>query len=574
MQGSILQTPKKLTKKRDSLEKQVDLDDLSLVIRSLEHERSSWEAPWLDIRDNIYPEGARALDGSNTSSQGGKKQQKVLDSTPQLAIRSLASGMQGGIISPSRQWFQLGLKGQEKTTTSVTGWLTHVRDILLHFFNEADIYGAMYQLFREMALYGQGVILIEEDLFKGFKFTTLSCGDYWLDSNDDSEVDTLMRKMYYSARDMIRRFGKEILPEEITQKESINNVEKKFEVIHIIRPREEYEYGKRDNTNMEWESLYLYKGGNNAYDSNYIVLRQSGFRNKPFVAPRWEKLSNATYGSSPARIALADVKTLYQVRKEALDGLKKTVSPPVAASGKLKNESIQLIPNGVTYVNSQSVDSQITPIYQAHGVYEATTQETIELRQKIKEVFFNDLFAPIMNKDKSMSATEVTSINAEKLGSITPVIELLEKEALDHVFDRCFQILYDLGDVIPPVPAELQGRPLKIEYVSVLAQAQKQSELTAIMQLIGNVAMMAELRPDSSIWLDIGKIISKMAEILCQSELLLPEKEVKKLQQIQEDLAREQQASQAIQETVSTAKEVGEINSENIDNLAQNMGVG
>lgn len=573
MIGSILSAKSKDKSEIVSSERKVDLDDLALQIRSLEHERSSWEGTWREIRDNIYPEGARALDGGEIANNGGKRQQKVLDSTPQLAIRSLASGMQGGIISPSRQWFQLGLKGREKMSSSVTAWLSQVRDILFHFFNEADIYGAMYQLFKEMALYGQGVILIEEDLFKGFKFTTLSCGDYWLDSNDDSEVDIMMRKMYYSARDLIRRFGKKELPEEIVKPESVSNVEKKYEIIHIIRPREVYEFGKSDNSNMVWESLYLYKTKKSSISGGFTVLRRSGFRNRPFVAPRWEKLSNATYGSSPARIALADVKTLYQVRKEALDGLKKTVSPPVAASGKLKNESIQLIPNGVTYVNSQSVDSQITPIYQAHGVYEATTQETIELRQKIKEVFFNDLFAPILNKDKSMSATEVTAINAEKLGSITPVIELLEKEALDHVFDRCFQILYELGDVVPPPPPELQGRPLKIEYVSVLAQAQKQSELSAIMQLLGNIAMLAEVQPAATLWVDVGKVIAKMADILCQSELLLTEKEVKKLQQMQQELAQEEQARQGAREVVSTAKDASEIDGDNVQALAKNLGI-
>ena len=562
MSNSILKKTK--LEKNESSNSKVDLKDAWQLIKSLEEKRSLYEADWVGIRDYLFPASGRSL-SDNTSGNRKSYWAKVLNSISQLAIRNLATGMQSGLISPSRQWFELGLKGQTLPSAIVTKWLSLVRDIMLHLFNEADIYGAMYQLFKEMALYGQSVILIEEHLETAFQFTTLSCGDYWLDSNDDGEVDILLRKMYFSARDMARKFGKDTLPEAIIEALEKNNTLKKFEVVHIIRPRENFEHGKKDQLNMKWEDLYLFKGGNNSTDESGLhILRRGGFRYKPFVSPRWEKMSNETYGTSPAYIAMADVRTLYELDKKCYDSLAKNVAPPVTAKGNLKNSLLDLSPNGVTYVPLMNADAGVVPIHQPQVAYQMAESKLLQLEARIKEVFFNDLFAPVMNKDKNMSATEVNAINSEKMGSITPVIELLEKEALDQIFGTCFNMLLDLGDVLPPIPPELAGVELKIDYISVLAQAQKQSELNAIIQLAQNIVALAPAKPDALDWLDIDTAVQKMAAILCQTELLLPEKKVILLRKAREKLQQMQQMQQEAKDTVATMKDVGDTNTENI----------
>ncbi len=546
------------------------LTDLLQVVKSLEQERTSWEGDWIKARDNIYPESGRALDGGEKITQGGNRQGNVLDSMPQLAIRNLATGMQGGLISPSRQWFNLGLKGEQQLTPSVKAWLKKVKEVLEHYFNQADIYGAMYQLFREMALYGQGVLLIEEHLHRAFKFTTLSAGDYWLDINDDDEVDTLMRKLFYSARDLVRKFGKENVPEEYTDKEHMNNVEKKFEVLHIVQPRQNYSPGKKDNLNMPYEEIYLLRTGSAQDNNSCKVLRHSGYREKPFVAPRWEKTSGCVYGSCPSRIALADIQTLYQIRKDALDALKKEIDPPVAASARMKNDLIDLGANGVSYVRSQSADSQVIPIYAPRGVYPTVEGAIQSYHQQIKEVYFNDLFAPIMNRDKSMSATEVQAVNSEKLGSITPVIELLEKEALDPIFERCFNILMNLNDVhvIPAIPPELAGKDIQVDYISVLAQAQKRAELSTLLELVTDALAVAQANQTAVDWLNVDKLMPRLAEILCHSDMILSEAEVKQLREARNKAMQTQRSEQSIKEAIPMFEAASNINTENLNKLA------
>ncbi len=496
------------------------------LVRAMENVRASWEDTWREIRDYIYPHSALALDNDAGELQGRKRYAKILDSYPEKAVRVLAAGMLGGMLSPSRMWFQLGFKDwQARELSAEAGaWLGKVRDILLHYFNRSDIYGAMHTLFREMALYGQGVLLIEGDAVNGFNFTPLSCGEYYLDQNEKGEVDTLLRKIYYTPRQMLEKFNPEELPEAVLQASEHSQVDRRFEVLHLIKPNSSYSDGQYGTARMAWDDIYIIRSGG----QGTRLIRRNGFETKPFVAPRWEKMSSSVYGHAPARTALADVKTLYEIDKQNLTTLKKHAAPPVTVKGNMKNSLIDLSPNGVTYVPAMNADAGVAPIYQPQNSFQMTEGKLEKLQQSIREVFYNDLFMPIMQRDKRMSATEINSINVEKMGNITPVIELLEKEALDHIFSRCFNILLRLGGIIPRPPQQLIGSEIKIDYISVLAQAQKVSELAAIEQFVGFVGNCAQYKREVLDYINADKLVEKYGRVLSiDSDIIASEQEVK-----------------------------------------------
>ena len=520
-------------------DEQEELQNVLELIRAMENVRTSWEETWREIRDYIYPHSGLALDNTDGSIQGYKRYSKVLDSYPEKAVRVLAAGMLGGMVSPSRVWFQLGLKDYqvERRSEDAGAWLNSVRDALLHYFNRSDIYGAMHILFREMALYGQGVLLIESDLINGFNFTPLSCGEYYLDQNEKGEVDTLLRKVFYTPRQMLEKFDRIELPESVIEAYERSEVDRRFEVLNLIKPNPMYSDGMRGTPLMAYEDIYIIRCAGAATQ----LIKRNGFETKPFVAPRWEKMSGSVYGHSPARTALADVKTLYEIDKQNLTSLKKNAAPPVTVKGNMKNSLIDLSPNGVTYVPAMNADAGVSPIFQPQNSYQMTETKLEKLQQSIREVFYNDLFMPILQRDKSMSATEINSINAEKMGNITPVVELLEKEALDHIFTRCFNILLKLGNIIPPTPRGLAGFEIKIDYISVLAQAQKLSELATIEQFVGFTGTCAQQNQQVIDIINMDKLVLKYGTVLSvDSELMNSEEEIAKIRQQREELTRQQ----------------------------------
>jgi len=96
-----------------------------------------------------------------------------------------------------------------------------------------------------------------------------------------------------------------------------------------------------------------------------------------------------------------------------------------------------------------------------------------EKEERVHKAFYADLFLMLSQSDRrQITATEILEQKEEKLLMLGPVLERINDEALDPIIDRVFDIA-DRKGLIPPAPPELQGIPLKIEYVSILAKAQK-----------------------------------------------------------------------------------------------------
>ena len=89
-----------------------------------------------------------------------------------------------------------------------------------------------------------------------------------------------------------------------------------------------------------------------------------------------------------------------------------------------------------------------------------------------------------------------------------PVLERLHNELLDPLVEITFTRMIQSG-AVPPPPAELQGMDLNVEFVSMLAQAQRAIGTNAVDRFVGNLGAIAQMKPDildkfdSDQWADI-----------------------------------------------------------------------
>src|SRR6185369_16462604 len=102
-----------------------------------------------------------------------------------------------------------------------------------------------------------------------------------------------------------------------------------------------------------------------------------------------------------------------------------------------------------------------------------------EVQTRVKAIFYNPLFTGISDMDKVQTATWVDNVREEKLVLIGPVIERTENEGLDEIIDRTFQIMSRRG-LFPEPPPEIAGAPITIQYISLLAEAQRAAATNAI----------------------------------------------------------------------------------------------
>ena len=135
-------------------------------------------------------------------------------------------------------------------------------------------------------------------------------------------------------------------------------------------------------------------------------------------------------------------------------------------------------------------------------------QDIQDTRERINETFYRDIFMMMANStDKTMTATEVAERHEEKMILMGPVLERLNSEALDPLIALTFERMVETN-MLPPIPEELQGAPVNVEFISILAQAQKAITTNSIDRFTQNLGVLAGMKPDmldkfnSDFWVD------------------------------------------------------------------------
>ena len=99
-----------------------------------------------------------------------------------------------------------------------------------------------------------------------------------------------------------------------------NNPYDETTIIHSVHPSTT-PMGYESNKNMDFTSCHV-------HEESGVILRESGFREFPYVVPRYLKSSsNEIYGRSPAMNALPDVKMLNTMCKDYNQSCTKTNRP-------------------------------------------------------------------------------------------------------------------------------------------------------------------------------------------------------------------------------------------------------
>lgn len=139
-----------------------------------------------------------------------------------------------------------------------------------------------------------------------------------------------------------------------------------------------------------------------------------------------------------------------------------------------------------------------------------------------------------------------------------PVLERLHSELLDPLIDRTFNILQRSG-VLPPPPPEIENSELSVEYVSVLAQAQRMVAVGGLERLTAYAAEVSTVWPEARHKIDPMQAIDEYAHSMGVNP-----KVVRGDDDAEEAAAAEAQAAQAaamqesVAQTAQTAKTAAE----------------
>ncbi len=496
---------------------------------ALDRERARWLPAWRELARNFAPRRGRLLEGAPDAARGQREDHGIIDNTPLIAARVMASGMMAGLSSPARPWFRLRLAaGRADEDPSVRAWLDEVQQRLLRVFARSNLYNCLHTLYGELGVFGTAALWVdedEEDVVRGY---ALSAGEYWLASSDRLAIDTLYRSMWWTARQIVDAFGLDRVSAAIRAAWEQGQLDREFEIVHAIEPNPNAgapahigrngagprpAWHGRLSAGLPWRSVWFERsaaGGGPAGDNT--LLRVAGYQEFPCMAPRWEVVGSDSWGSGPGWLALGDSQQLQAQQERKLEGIDKQVRPPMVAPPSL-NEPASLLPGRVTYIADPSGQS-LRPAMEVRLDLNALSADIVQVQGRIREAFYANLFLMMAQSDRrEITAREIDERREEKMLMLGPVLERLHDELLDPLVARVFRIMARNG-LIPTPPPGLSLAGLQVEFISILAQAQKSIATAGIERLWQFGGQIGALRPEAIDRLDADGTMDAYADML------------------------------------------------------------
>lgn len=458
---------------------------------ALKEERASWMSHWKDISEVLLPRAGRFLPTEN--NRGGKAAfRKILDSTGTRALRTLSGGMMSGMTSPARPWFRLTTFNPELDESyEVKVWMSQVTSLMQMVFYKSNTYRALQMAYEELGAFGTSATLIYDDFDRVIHCHPLTIGEFAIATDSRGRVNTVYREFRMTVAMLVQEFGLANVSRAVKDMYDRGQLDEWVEVINAIEPRTERDPRKTDAKNMPYLSVYFEKSGDKGK-----VLRETGFTEFPAMCARWSVTGGDIYGTSPGMEALGDLCQLQQMQFRKSQAIDYKVHPPVLIPSEMKNMGTQFLPGGVIpYSNAQQAQ-QIRSAYMVDLDLNSLLVDIQDVRQRINEAFYRDIFMLMVNStDKTMTATEVTERHEEKMLLMGPVLERLNAEMLDPLINIVFNKLVQ-ADLLPPLPEDLQGQQLNVEFISILAQAQKAISTNSVDRMFSVLGNLAGMRPD------------------------------------------------------------------------------
>ena len=492
----------------EGLAARADVPALARRWRALLDRRSPWDSAWQSLAEHFLPTRCRLGPEDENRPLLNKR---LVDATGILAMRTLAAGLHGGMTSPARQWFRLSLDDADLADSRAGQlYLDEVERRMRVVFQRSNFYNAMHTLYAELGTFGTAFVFELADPRHGFRFLPLCAGEYALDTDAARRVDTVFRRSSMSLRQIEEAFGPHVLPDSLRQA-ARRTPDQRQTVIHAVFPRRGRRPGLLTAAAMPVASVYWLEGR----EGNATPLRVSGFCDCPGFGPRWDVAGNEVYGRSPAMDALPDCRMLQQMGTTTLKAIHKAVDPPMSVSAGLRSVGLDLTPGGINYVDSLPGQNPqaATPLLQLKPELAQSRQAMQAVQEQIRAGLYNDLFRLILEGRSKVTASEIAAREEEKMVLIGPVLERLHDELFIPLIDRTFSLMQRL-DMLPPCPPELVGRRLKVEFVSLLAQAQKLVGSGATDQYLSLTLRAAAAWPEALDSLDVDNMLDTYARNL------------------------------------------------------------
>ena len=540
--------------------------------RQLENERNEYLDEWRDLSEYIQLRLGRYL---ATGSKKRNRSKKVLNEKGFYASRVCGAGMLAGVSSPSRPWLKLKTSDQDlNESQEAKMWFDIAERYLYDVFASSNYYHVKQQSYRDMGDFGQGPVLTDEDFDNVINCYCSPAGEYYLAVDRRGVVDTMYRDMQRTTLQIIEEFAPwGNIPREVRYAYDTGDYQRNWTIIGVDQPNVRFQRGARGPNGMVFSKVYYCLDV--ADQDGNAILGVGGANENPISAPRWDLQAGDTYGDGPGIIVLPTVKSLQVLERRKGQMVDKMAAPSTQAPASMKKAklSVNHMPGGNSFYPDISAagssGAPIRAIYEIQGPQlQAVMMEMNVLEGRIDTGYFVDLFLATLQSDRrQVTATEIAERHEEKLIALGPVLERTHYEGLNHDVKRAFGVLMR-HKVLPPPPKVLDGMPFEVEYISLLATAQRAIGAGPIERFSGFMGNLAAGNPEILDKWDMDQTVDEYGDVVGVPASLIRSDD--QVAEIRSNRAKQQQQAQQMQTAAigaDTAKVLSEADTGRDSNL-------
>lgn len=452
--------------------------------------RDPWMHYWQQLTEILIPGRA---DFTRRQERGKQREVAIYDGTPRLAMRDLASTLDGLIKPKTSHWFDGAIDDDLEGDDSVKIWYEIVRERMWKaiYRTDARFIQRSGEVDLMLSALGWGVLWIQENRRRdGLLFRSFHNSQCAIDENEDGIIDTIGIQENFNARQaagLYRRLGKDI-PSKIAEELKKSKPTAVFPFVQLVLPRDDRNARFIGAEGMPFVSVVIDL-------KSETVVSETGFQEFPCAVPRWDTAPNEIYARSPGMMALPDAKTLQAMGKTLLVGGQRAVDPPIWVLNDSVMSPLRTFPGGITVLDNSDAGGG-APV----GSWPVSTNIPLgrdmqeDYRAKVEAAFFKNVFSlPIQGQQ--MTATEILERKEEFIRAIGPVFGRLEADYVGHIVERVFGIMERAG-AFPPRPDALEGRNVDFRFQSPIQQARKQVEIAGLSRAMELLEPLAAAQPE------------------------------------------------------------------------------
>lgn len=417
---------------------------------------------------------------------GQKKGVELYDGTAMHNCELLAGAFHSMLTNPSVPFFGLTTGNPaDDARDDVRKWLAETSNTMHHAMSLSNFGTEVSEKYLEDIAFGTSCLEVLEGIDTDLRFHARSIAEIVIDEDFTGMVDTVMRVFEWNVRQIEQRFGEDVIKQNVKlAKAKEKDQNKKFEILHSIFPREDIPDALQGKSPKGYPIASVYQLRDEDYE-----LEESGFHEMPSIVTRFSKIPGEKYGRSPGKKTLPNTKMLNTMKYDTIRSGQLAMAPPMQLPDDGFVLPLDFTPWGVNFYRSGSSD-RAEPLIQPQRLDFGIELMKMTQAQIDSDFWIKQLQLP--DSGPQMTATETERRVEQMVRFMGPMLGRQHSEFLRRMIKRVYGILLR-KQKIQPAPQILKGKNLDVQYLSILAQAQKSQIVQKMVRWIESCAPIIQI---------------------------------------------------------------------------------